>query len=112
MNAPSAVSISDMPAAKSSGSEMIARKGPRRSGDRETRREGEDDARVTEGEEEAGAERPLAALEERARRVVDGRDVIGVERMPEAERVRKHAQAGERGVARGVVGEEPPAEHV
>ena len=67
---------------------------------------------MSEREEEADTERTLAALEECARRVVDCRDVIGVERVAEAERVREHAEPGERGVARRVVREEAPAEHV
>jgi len=75
-------------------------------------REREDDRRVAEREEEAGCERALAVLQELARRVVDRRDVVGVEGVPQAERVRERREAGELGVARQVVEEEAEPEHV
>jgi hypothetical protein len=55
--------------------------------------EREHDTRVPEREEEADAERLVLVVvgEELARRVVDRRDVVGVERMPQPERVREHA---------------------
>jgi len=40
------------------------------------------------------------------------RRVSGVEGVAEAEGVREHAEPCEGGIARGVVREEPPAEHV
>ena len=47
----------------------------------------EDDRRVAEREEEADAERPLAFVHQLARRVVDRRDVVGIEGVAESERV-------------------------
>ena len=44
-----------------------------------------DDRRVAEGEEEPGGERPLAVGHQLAGGVVDGRDVVGVEGVPEAQ---------------------------
>ena len=49
--------------------------------------EREDDRRVPEREEEADAQRPLALAHQLARRVVDRGDVVGVERVAQAERV-------------------------
>ena len=67
---------------------------------------------MAEREEEAGAERPLPVLQQLARRVVDRRDVVGVEGVPQPERVRERGEAGQRRVARQVVEEQPEAEHV
>ena len=50
-------------------------------------REDEDDGRVPEREEQPDAERPAAVRHELARRVVDRRDVVGVERVAQPERV-------------------------
>ena len=75
-------------------------------------REPEDDRRVAEREEEAGAERALPVLQQLPRRVVDRRDVVGVECVPQAERVRERGEPGQRRVARQVVEEEAEAEHV
>ena len=63
-------------------------------------RQREDDRRVAEREEEADAERALAVLEELARRVVDRGDVVGVERVAQAERVSERAEPGERRIRR------------
>ncbi len=81
-------------------------------GHRERGREREDDRRVAEREEEAGAERPLPVLQQLPRRVVDRRDVVGVEGVPQPEGVGERGEAGQRRVARQVVEEEPEAEHV
>src|SRR6185312_14054559 len=81
-------------------------------GDREPGREREDDRRVAEREEETGAERALAVLQQLPRRVVDRRYVVGVERVPQAERVRERREAGQRGIARQVVEKQAEAEHV
>ncbi len=59
--------------------------------DREQEREREHDRRVPEREPEADAQRALALAHQLARRVVDRRDVVGVERVPQPERVRRHA---------------------
>src|SRR5205823_11025579 len=67
---------------------------------------------VAEREEEAGAERALSVLQQLPRRIVDRRDVVGVEGVPEPEGVRERGEAGQRRVARQVVEEEPEAEHV
>ena len=70
--------------------------GQRRHAEREEQRKHEDDRRVPEREEEADAQRPLALAHELARRVVDRRDVIGVERVAQPQRVRRQAHAGAR----------------
>ncbi len=80
--------------------------------DRQGRSEREDDGRVAEREEEADAERALALREHLPRRVVDRRDVVGVERVPEPEGVGEHAEPGERRIVGRVVDEEPPARDV
>ena len=54
---------------------------------REEQGEDEDDGRVAQREEEPDAQRPLALAHELARRVVDRRDVVGVERVAQPERV-------------------------
>ena len=65
--------------------------------EREQEREHEDDRRVPEREEEADAQRPLALGHQLARRVVDRRDVVGVEGVAQPERVGGDADAdGER----------------
>nr|WP_244100357.1 hypothetical protein [Burkholderia ambifaria] len=48
---------------------------------------------MTERKPESDARRPLAFTEQFARGVVDRRDVVGVKRMPHAQRVRRHAGA-------------------
>nr|WP_244098975.1 MULTISPECIES: hypothetical protein [Burkholderia] len=52
---------------------------------------------MTEREPESHARRPLAFTEQFARGVVDRRDVVGVKRMPHAQRVRRHAGADAEG---------------
>ena len=81
-------------------------------GHRQPGREREDDRRVAEREEEAGAERALPVLQQLPCRVVDRRDVVGVEGVPQPERVRERGEAGQRRIARQVVEEQPEAEHV
>src|SRR5207248_62237 len=75
-------------------------------------REPEDDRRVAEGEEEAGAERAFPVLQQLPRGVVDRRDVIGVEGVSQTERVSERGEARQRRVARQVVEEEAEPEHV
>ena len=82
-------------------------------------RQHEHDAGVPEGEEEAHRQRPLAVIDELAGGVVDGRDVVGVEGMPHAERVGQDAgaEAEDLGPADVVVpadggGQHDPAEYV
>src|SRR5207248_9680639 len=58
-----------------------------------------------QGEEEAHADRLAALLERLAGGVVDGRDVVGVEGMAQAERVGQPAQGQERRMP-GAVGQE------
>jgi hypothetical protein len=58
--------------------------------ERDQQRQREHDRRVTEGEPEPDAQRALAFLHQLAGRVVDRRDVIGIERMPQPERVGRH----------------------
>jgi len=52
-------------------------------------------------EEEADPDRPLPPPDHQPGGVVDGRDVVGVEGMPDPERVRERAGAGEHPRARG-----------
>ena len=51
------------------------------------------DGRVAERKEEANADRPLALLHELARDIIDRRDMIGVDRMPQAERIGEQRRA-------------------
>src|SRR5690348_15009760 len=67
---------------------------------------------MTEREEEPHAECPSAIAEELAGRVVDGRDVVGVERVAESEAVGKDAEPGNHGMARGVERDQAPAGYV
>lgn len=53
---------------------------------REERRQREDDTRMSQREPEAGADRRLSLAHQLAGRVVDDRDVVGVERVPGTER--------------------------
>ena len=50
----------------------------------------------------------LPVCEHLARRVVDRRDVVGVERVSQAEAVGEDPEAGQRGITARVVEEEPP----
>jgi len=59
----------------------------------EQRHHGEDDRAVAEAEPEPDAQGTLTLAHELAGGVVDGRDVIGVERVPHAERVCRDAQS-------------------
>ena len=61
-----------------------------------SRHEPEHDAGVPEGEPEADRQRPLALGHQLAGGVVDGGDVVGVEGVPHAERVRGDARARRR----------------
>jgi hypothetical protein len=79
----------------------------------------EDHAGVAQGEEEPHRQRSLALTGQLAGGVVDGRDVIGVERVPHAQGVgqRPGAHAEHRRLADVVVaaqggGQHPPADHV
>ncbi len=70
--------------------------------DRDHDRQADHDRRVAEREEEAHRDRPLAVLHQLAGRVVDRRDVVGVDRVAEAEGVgqegrRKQDRIGRRG---------------
>ena len=60
-----------------------------------------DDRRMAEREEEADRDRPLAVLHQLAGDVVDRRDVVGVDRMPQPERVGEKRRAEQHRVARG-----------
>ena len=86
---------------------LLTGPGERADADREQEGEPEDDRRVAEREPEADAQRPLALGHQLARRVVDRRDVVGVEGVAHAERVggdadpdRERARAAERVVVR------------
>ena len=56
-------------------------------GERNADRQEDHDRRVAERKEEADADRALALLHELARDVVDRRDMIGVDRVAQAERI-------------------------
>jgi hypothetical protein len=66
-------------------------------GDGQPGREGEDDRRVPQREEEACAQRALSVLQQLSCRVVDRCDVVGVERVPQPERVRERCEAASAG---------------
>ena len=84
--------------------------------------DGEDEhhRRVAEREEEPDRQRPLALADQLAGGVVDGGDVVGVERVPHAEGVGQHARAHAEGLAPADVvmpardggGEQAPSDHV
>src|SRR2546427_414378 len=134
MNAPSVVSISDMPAANMSGREITAVKGSPCAAapadasqlasaahdplhdrlDRKSQcdRDQEYDRRVAQGKKEAHPDRLRVLLKEFAGGVVNGRDVVGIERMSEAERVRQTPQRQEARVLGAVDEEQSPAHHV
>ena len=59
-------------------------------------RDQQDDGGMTQREKEPDTDRLLSALQQLARRVVDRRDVVGVERVAKAERVRQAAEREER----------------
>jgi hypothetical protein len=70
---------------------------------------GEHDRRMTQRKEEADAQRPLALLQHEPHRVVDRRDVIGVEGVPQPEHVGDEAEPDQCRKACGVVKVESPA---
>ena len=79
----------------------------------------EDDARVTEGEREPDAERSLAVADQLAGRVVDRRDVVGVERMAHPKRVGQDTGAESKDLRLRDVqvsaqrrGQQRPADHI
>ncbi len=61
--------------------------------DRDGDRQRDDDRRMAEREEQADRDRPAAFLHQFAGHVVDRRDVIGVERVPQAETVSERRRA-------------------
>ena len=69
---------------------------------------------MTHREEEAHPHRPAAPLHHQPGGVVDGRDVIGVERVPDAEGVGEHTGTSERAGTRRAAGhgdvERPPGD--
>ncbi len=67
---------------------------------------------MAQREEEADPNRLVAVLKQLAGRVVDGRDVVGVERVPQPERVREAAEGKETGMLHAVAQEQPPAGEV
>jgi hypothetical protein len=67
---------------------------------------------VPEREEEADTHRALPVLQQLAGGVVDRGDVIGVERVPEAEGVGERSETRESRVGARVIEEQPPAEEV
>ncbi len=67
---------------------------------------------MTQGEEEADPYRLAALLQKFAGGVVDGRDVVGVERVPQPERVGKAAQGQKTGMLGAVRQEQPPSDQV
>jgi hypothetical protein len=65
----------------------------RLSGEGDRQRQSEDDGGVAEGEEESHPERALPLLEEEASGVIDRRDVVGVEYVPQPEAVGERPRA-------------------
>ena len=61
---------------------------------------------MTEGEEEADGDGPLALLHQLARDIVDGGDVIGIDRMAQAEAIGQQRRAEKHGMI--VKGQERP----
>ena len=57
-----------------------------------------DDGRVAEREEEADRDRPLALLHQLARDIVDRGDVIGIDRVAQAEAIGQQGRAEQNGV--------------
>src|ERR1700691_1650270 len=55
----------------------------------------EDNGRMAEREEESEPERPLALLQQIARRVIDGRDMVGIEPVAKTEKVRGEPKTDE-----------------
>ena len=82
--------------------------------DREAERDRDqkDDGGVPKREEEADAHRFVAALQQLAGRVVDRRDVVGVEGMAQAKRIGEAAEAEEGGVIPAIQQEQSPADHM
>ena len=74
-----------------------------RRGKRHGNREQEHDRRMTEREKEADAERAAAFLQHESHRIVDRRDVVGVEGVAQSEHVGDEAKADQRGVRCRVV---------
>ena len=62
----------------------IEARGERRGGERNANRQGHHHGRVSERKEEADADRALALLHEPAGNVVDRRDMIGIDCVPQA----------------------------
>lgn len=58
-------------------------------GDGDRNGQSDHDRRMAEGKVEADADRPFAVLHEFSRDVVDRRDVIGIDGMPQSEGVRQ-----------------------
>jgi hypothetical protein len=67
---------------------------------------------MAEGEVKADGERTAAFLKEKARGVVDGGDVVGVEGMTQAQAVGQGAKTGHRGEAGSIKEEEAPCDRV
>ena len=68
----------------------------------------DDDGRMAEREKEADADRPLALLHQLAGDVVDGGDVVGVDRVAQAEAVGQERRAEQHRI--GVEGENAQAQ--
>lgn len=69
------------------GAVVAERLGEGPNAQRQSQRDGEDDRRVTEGEPGADGDGPLALLQQLPRRVVDRRDMVGVEGVPRPEQI-------------------------
>ena len=67
---------------------------------------------MTQRKEEADAQGPLALLQHEPHRVVDRRDVIGIESVAQPEHVGHETEADQRRIVRGMVDIESPAEYV
>ena len=47
---------------------------------------------MAQGKKETDADRPLAILHQFARHVIDGRDMIGIDRVPQTESIRQQCR--------------------
>jgi len=86
----------------------IEARGERRGGERNANRQGHHHGRVSERKEEADADRALALLHEPAGNVVDRRDMIGIDCVPQAKGIGEQSRAQEdRLIAQGHKRPEP-----
>src|SRR5450631_3549540 len=72
----------------------------------------EDDRRMTQRKEEPDAEQPLAFLQHVTHRIVDSRDMVRIEGVPQPEHIGDETEADQCGIMRRIVDEQPASENV